>query len=186
MHGILTPKQALASTSWPSEGHLPLNARNKDSRCTERSARPCSMTEEAYPGLIEVEARVPSSKVDDDDILCRQWRQLRKDVVPEGGVVAPEAAHMNLTSIPELHIRPADAGCPLILCKMLCKDGRQSRRRPIDDHCGAYTAIYSVRPSGCGIGCDGALLPGPHARGVTALRSTSYVSSALHGQNLAV
>ena len=28
-------------------------------------------------------------------------------------------------------------------------------------------------PLGCNIGCDRALLPGPHARGMTALHSTS-------------
>ena len=67
------------------------------------------LEQRTYPGLIEVEAWVPGSKVDDDNILRSQSRQLRKDVVPERGIVAAEAAHMNLSPIPELHIRPA--GC---------------------------------------------------------------------------
>lgn len=77
-----------------------------------RSAGKHFMRVQAYPGLIEVEAWVPSSKVDNDDVLRCQSRQLCKDGVPEGGIVAAEAAYVDLSSIPELHIRPADVACP--------------------------------------------------------------------------
>lgn len=66
----------------------------------------CSGRSVTHLGLIEVEARVPGAKIDDDDITLRQLGQLRKDIIPQRGIVAAEAPHMNLGPILQLELRP--------------------------------------------------------------------------------
>lgn len=51
-----------------------------------------------------IKARVPGAKIDDDDVALCQWPYLRKYIVPECSIEAPEAARKNLTAILQLHL----------------------------------------------------------------------------------
>lgn len=58
----------------------------------------------AHPELINIEAWIPSAKIDNDDIAFCQRPDLGKDVIPECAIEARKGAYHDLSPVLQLHL----------------------------------------------------------------------------------